>query len=234
MLPARRSTGGCAPAGRSAGGSPCSGRRSSRRSPTSTQATSRRTSPPAPSSGTCCSGSSSPPTSWRCSSRTCRPSSGSRRAQPAGDVPRALPAAGHLRPLGVQAEVVAMATDLAEIIGGALALKLLFDVPLLTGGLITGAVAFALLALQGKGHRPFELAILGLLAVIAAAAGRARLRPGAAGVRSRLLGCRHLRRAGRAAGLPAPAHPARRAARIDHGAGARRAGDRRRSRRRSC
>ena len=71
------------------------------------------------------------------------------------------------RGLWVQAELVAMATDLAEVIGGAIALHLLFGLPLLTGGAITAAVAFALLALQGRGHRPFELAITGLLAVIA-------------------------------------------------------------------
>jgi len=71
------------------------------------------------------------------------------------------------RGLWVQAELVAMATDLAEVIGGAIALNLLFGLPLLTGGVITAAVAFALLALQGKGYRPFELAIAGLLAVIA-------------------------------------------------------------------
>src|SRR3712207_3752985 len=68
--------------------------------------------------------------------------------------------------LWVQAELVAMATDLAEILGGAIALHLLFGLPLLTGGLITAAVAFALLALQGRGYRPFELAVAGLLAVI--------------------------------------------------------------------
>ena len=68
--------------------------------------------------------------------------------------------------LWAQAEVVAMATDLAEIIGGAIALKLLLDVPLLAGGLITAVVAFALLAVQARGHRPFELVIGGLLAVI--------------------------------------------------------------------
>ena len=71
------------------------------------------------------------------------------------------------RGLWVQAELVAMATDLAEIIGGAIALYLLFGIPLLTGGLLTAAVAFALLALQGRGYRPFELAIGGLLGVIA-------------------------------------------------------------------
>ncbi len=59
-----------------------------------------------------------------------------------------------------------MATDLAEVVGGALALQLLFDLPLLVGGLITAAVAFALLGFQTRGHRPFETAITGLLAVI--------------------------------------------------------------------
>jgi manganese transport protein len=71
------------------------------------------------------------------------------------------------RGLWVQAELVAMATDLAEIIGGAIALNLLFGLPLLTGGVLTAVVAFALLSLQGRGHRPFELAIAGLFGVIA-------------------------------------------------------------------
>jgi len=70
------------------------------------------------------------------------------------------------RGMWVQAELVAIATDLAEVIGGAIALNLLFGVPLFTGGLITGLVAFGLLAMQGKGYRPFELAIAGLFAVI--------------------------------------------------------------------
>ncbi|MFK4762988.1 Nramp family divalent metal transporter [Microbacterium sp. ZW T5_45] len=66
-----------------------------------------------------------------------------------------------------QAELVAMATDLAEIIGGAVALNLLFGVPLLFGGLITGAVSMVLLAVQSRrGPRPFEFVIIGLLAVI--------------------------------------------------------------------
>jgi manganese transport protein len=70
------------------------------------------------------------------------------------------------RGLWVQAELVAIATDLAEVIGGAIALNLLFGIPLPLGGLITGVVAFGLLALLGRGHRPFERAITGLFAVI--------------------------------------------------------------------
>ncbi|GAA3103550.1 Nramp family divalent metal transporter [Pseudonocardia yunnanensis] len=70
------------------------------------------------------------------------------------------------RVMWVQAELVAIATDLAEVIGGAIALHLLFGIPLLTGGVITGVVAFALLGLQGRGYRPFELAIAGLFGVI--------------------------------------------------------------------
>jgi manganese transport protein len=68
--------------------------------------------------------------------------------------------------LWVQAEIVAIATDLAEVIGGAVALYLLFGLPLPLGGLVTGIVAFGLLALQERGHRPFERAVAGLFAVI--------------------------------------------------------------------
>jgi len=71
-----------------------------------------------------------------------------------------------VRALWIQAEIVAMATDLAEVIGGAIALNLLFGLPLLTGGLITGLVAFGLLGLQGRGHRRFQGAVTGLFAVI--------------------------------------------------------------------
>ncbi|GAB3870031.1 Nramp family divalent metal transporter [Kibdelosporangium lantanae] len=67
-----------------------------------------------------------------------------------------------------QAEVVAMATDLAEVLGGAIALNLLFDLPLLVGGLVTGAVSTGLLLVQDRrGQRPFERVITGLLLVIA-------------------------------------------------------------------
>ena len=67
----------------------------------------------------------------------------------------------------LQAELVAMATDLAEVIGGAVALHLLFNVPLLLGGIITGAVSMVLLAVQSRrGPRPFEFVIIGLMAII--------------------------------------------------------------------
>ncbi|MCM6775977.1 Nramp family divalent metal transporter [Nocardia sp. CDC159] len=67
-----------------------------------------------------------------------------------------------------QAELVAMATDLAEVVGGAIALNLLFGLPLLVGGIITGVVSMALLAVQNRrGQKPFERVIIGMLAVIA-------------------------------------------------------------------
>jgi manganese transport protein len=70
------------------------------------------------------------------------------------------------RTLWVQAELVAMATDLAEFVGAALGLKLLFGVPLLPAGLITAVVAFVILALEQRGHRRFELAIAALLGIV--------------------------------------------------------------------
>jgi manganese transport protein len=68
--------------------------------------------------------------------------------------------------LWLQAEVMAMATDIAEFLGAALGLNLLFHVPLFAAGLITGVIAFAILALQRHGYRRFELAITGLLGLI--------------------------------------------------------------------
>ncbi len=68
----------------------------------------------------------------------------------------------------LQAELVAMATDLAEVVGGAIALYLLFDLPLILGGLITGAVSLVLLFVQDRrGQRTFEHVISGLLLIIA-------------------------------------------------------------------
>jgi manganese transport protein len=68
--------------------------------------------------------------------------------------------------LWVQAEIMAMSTDIAEFLGAALGLNLLFGVPLLPAGLMTGAIAFAILALQTRGYRRFELAISALLGLI--------------------------------------------------------------------
>jgi manganese transport protein len=68
--------------------------------------------------------------------------------------------------LWIQAEVIAMATDLAEFVGAAIALNLLFDVPLFAAGLITAVVAFAVLDLQRRGYRRFETVIMGMLGVV--------------------------------------------------------------------
>ncbi len=68
----------------------------------------------------------------------------------------------------LQAELVAIATDVAEVVGGAIALRLLFGLPFLVGGVITGAVSLVLLAVQDRrGQRVFERVITGLLLVIA-------------------------------------------------------------------
>jgi manganese transport protein len=68
--------------------------------------------------------------------------------------------------LWLQAELIAMATDLAEFVGAAIGLNLLFGVPLLAAGLITAVVAFAILALEQRGYRKFELAIAALLGIV--------------------------------------------------------------------
>jgi manganese transport protein len=66
----------------------------------------------------------------------------------------------------IQAEIMAMSTDIAEFLGAALGLNLLFGVPMLVAGLMTGVIAFAILELQSRGFRRFELAITSLLAII--------------------------------------------------------------------
>jgi manganese transport protein len=68
--------------------------------------------------------------------------------------------------LWLQAEIVAMATDLAEFVGAAIGLNLLFGVPLLAAGLITGVVAFGILGLQARGFRSLEAVIAGLVGTI--------------------------------------------------------------------
>ncbi|WP_380171092.1 Nramp family divalent metal transporter [Kineococcus sp. DHX-1] len=66
-----------------------------------------------------------------------------------------------------QAELVAIATDLAEVIGGAVALNLLFGWDLLVGGVVTGVVSLLMLALQSRtGVRRFEAVIMGFLLII--------------------------------------------------------------------
>ena len=67
----------------------------------------------------------------------------------------------------VGSEIAAMATDLAEFLGGALALSLLFHMPLLAGMGITALVTYGLLMVEKRGFRPVELMIGGLVAVIA-------------------------------------------------------------------
>ena len=64
-------------------------------------------------------------------------------------------------------EVAAMATDLAEFLGGAIGLALLFGMPLLAGMAVTAAVTTALLLIDRRGFRPMELVIGGLVAIIA-------------------------------------------------------------------
>ncbi|MGA9858472.1 MAG: Nramp family divalent metal transporter [Solirubrobacteraceae bacterium] len=68
--------------------------------------------------------------------------------------------------LWIQAEVMAMATDVAEFLGAAIGLNLLFGMPLLIAGLLTGVIAFGILELQRRGFRGFELAIAGLLGIV--------------------------------------------------------------------
>jgi Natural resistance-associated macrophage protein-like len=68
----------------------------------------------------------------------------------------------------VVSEIGAMATDLAEFLGGAIGLSLLFGMPLLAGMVITGIATYAILTLQRGGFRPIELLIGGLVGVIGA------------------------------------------------------------------
>ena len=72
--------------------------------------------------------------------------------------------------LWLQAEIIAMATDLAEFIGAAIGIHLLFPgVPLFAAGIITAFAAFAILSIQSRGFRGFEAVIAGLVGVIVAA-----------------------------------------------------------------
>ena len=68
--------------------------------------------------------------------------------------------------LWVQAELVAMATDLAEFVGAAVGLNLIFGVPLPAAGVITAIIAFVVLGLDQRGYRRFELAIAGFFGIV--------------------------------------------------------------------
>jgi manganese transport protein len=63
-------------------------------------------------------------------------------------------------------EIAAMATDLAEFLGGAIGLSLLFGLPLLWGMVATGIVTYAILMVEKRGFRPIELVIGGLVGII--------------------------------------------------------------------
>jgi manganese transport protein len=71
--------------------------------------------------------------------------------------------------LWIQAEAIAMATDLAEVLGAALGLHLLFGMPLFPAGLLAGAGAFGILALQRYGFRRLEAVVAGMVGVIVVA-----------------------------------------------------------------
>ncbi len=103
--------------------------------------------------------------------------------------------------LWVLAEVVAMATDLAEFLGAAVGFNLLFGMPLLPAGVLTGITTFGILGLQRYGFRPLEAVIAGFVGVIGlcylaetilgkpdfGAAGAAIVQPRFAGTESILL-----------------------------------------------
>lgn len=66
----------------------------------------------------------------------------------------------------VVSEIAAMATDLAEFLGGAIGLALLFGIPLMWGMVITAVVTYGILLFDAKGFRPMELVIGTFVAVI--------------------------------------------------------------------
>jgi manganese transport protein len=71
--------------------------------------------------------------------------------------------------LWLAAEAAAMATDLAEFLGAAIGMQILFGLGLLPSALLTAVISFALLAVQRRGHMSFEMAIMAFVAVIGAA-----------------------------------------------------------------
>ncbi|MGW0949694.1 Nramp family divalent metal transporter [Streptomyces sp. NPDC002623] len=70
--------------------------------------------------------------------------------------------------LWIQAEAVVVMTDLAEVVGGAIALNLLFNLPLWLGGVVVGAVSLLLMPMRGRGRRRFEVLMAAGLACLLA------------------------------------------------------------------
>src|SRR5438445_914772 len=68
----------------------------------------------------------------------------------------------------VLSEVIAMATDLAEFLGAAVGFNLLFHIPLLVAGVLTGITTFIILGLERRGFRPLEAVNTALVGVVAA------------------------------------------------------------------
>ena len=66
----------------------------------------------------------------------------------------------------VVSEIAAMATDLAEFLGGAIGLALLFNMPLIAGMAVTAVVTYGILMFEGRGFRPVELIIGGMVGII--------------------------------------------------------------------
>jgi manganese transport protein len=91
--------------------------------------------------------------------------------------------------LWLQAEAVAMATDLAEFVGAAIGIRLVFGLSLWASGILTALAAFAILAMQVRGFRWLEAAITGLVGVVVVAFGLELLRaaPAPGGVARGLL-----------------------------------------------
>jgi len=69
--------------------------------------------------------------------------------------------------LWVLSELIAIATDLAEVLGAAIGLQLLFGMPLAVAGVLTAGLTFAILGLQRFGFRPLEAVLMSLVGVIA-------------------------------------------------------------------
>ena len=112
--------------------------------------------------------------------------------------------------LWLQAELVAMATDIAEVVGAALGLNLLFGIPLFPAGVLAGAGAFAILALQQMGFRRLEAGITALVGVVVAS------------FVFELFHAKPRRRRSRQAPRPCPASPGPRASCSPPGSSARR------------